>query len=334
MKIFQRNFCQLFLNLPASEEKLFKNIRNYMSMVDLNWQKSCQPASKEDIDRLEKTLVKRFGRGIPSSYRTYLELMGEEDGGLLSKQVDDPEFWNYFKGNNMAQGAVRYMEDIDEYRVQFEHNTQEPFPIPPFWNFYYTSYIGCGWGFSPKTEDPEQIIQADGTDIYFLTHDTFSKFLFYCTYRMIIDRIWNHCTKVYHSIRALSSKCQGRHCIWFCADCPKEWSDSGYAPLVHLLEEIENSYAIEECWFSSQKEFYLFDTDDTVTEIPYQFARYIGCHSMSNLTLSMQLEECGTDLSVRVLIFSEDFYLSKQLVNEILKQTTLNEDSLTIRCID
>ncbi len=303
-------------------------------MVDPSWQKSCQPAPKEDIDRLEKVLVERFGRGIPPSYRIYLELMGEEDGGLLSKQVDDLEFWNYFKGDNMAQGAVRYMEGIDEYRVQFERNSQKPFPIPPFWNFYYTSYIGCGWGFSPKTGDPDQIIQADGTDGYFLTHDTFSRFLFYGTYRAIVDQIWDHCTKFYHSIRALSNKCQGRHCIWLCAECPKEWCGSGYAPLVHFLEEIEDSYSIEECWFSSQKEFHLFDTDDTVTKIPYQFARYVGCHSMSNLTISMQLEEYSIDSTMRVLIFSEDAYLSKQLVDEILKRTTLIEDTFTIRCID
>lgn len=256
--------------------------------------------------------------------------MGEEDGGLLSSRVDDLEFWDYFEGDNMAQGAVRRMNCTDAG----SEKTPQNHAATPFWNFYYTMFAGCGWGFSPKTKYLDQIVQTDGTDDYFLTHDTFSKLLFYCTYRAIIDRIWEHCTKSYHSIRALSDKCQGRHCIWLCANCPKEWSIPGGTALVQFLEEIENTYSIEECWFSSQKEFYLFDTDDMVTEIPYQFARYVGCHAMSNFTLSIQVEEYSADSAIRVLLFSEDAFLSKQLVDEISRRTTIDQKNFVIRCMD
>ena len=55
---------------------------------------------------------------------------------------------------------------------------------------------------------------------------------------------------------------------------------------------------------------------------------------MSNLTISMRLEEYAMDSTMRFLIFSEDAYLSKQLVDEILERTTLVEGSFTIRCMD
>lgn len=323
-------FCML---PPASEEELFETIQAYMALADPNWLQSCKPAPKEDIEHLENTLLERFGRGIPSSYRTYLEWMGERDGGLVSEQVDDLEFWNYFRGDNMAQGAARHMEEIDEFRVLVERNTQKPFPIPPFWNFYYTMFTGWGCGFSPKTEAPDQIIQAGGIEDYFLTHDTFPKFLSYCTYETITDQIWMNSIEFDGPIYSLP-KGQGTHCVYMTVTCPREWNFPDPALAVAFLEEIEAACALEECWFSSQKELHLFDTDDTITEWPYEFARYVACQSFANLTVSMDFRRSGDDTRIRVTIVSQDSGCTKWLVDEILKRTTLIEGAFTIKCMD
>lgn len=334
MKILQQNFHELFMDIPASEDELFEKIQTYMSMADPEWWSCCKPAPKEDIERLEKMLLERFGRGIPPSYRTYLELMGEEDGGLLSRQVDDLEFWNYFKGDNMAQGAVRHVEEIDKLRGLIERNTQKPFPIPPFWNYYYTMYTGEGWGFSPKTENPDQIVQADGVEDYFLTHDTFSQFLFYCAYETITNEIWENSTEFDQPIYKLSSEHQGTHCVYLSASSPREWNFPDPTLLMCFLEEIEAACSLQECWFSSQKELHLSNIDETDSERRYDLARYVGCQSFANLTVSMRFERSYEDTMIQVWIISQDADCTQWLVNEILKRTTLNEGSLTIRCID
>lgn len=329
MKILQQNFRQLFMDIPDSEEDMFEKIQKYMSMADPAWLQTCKPASKLDIWRLEKTLVERFGRGIPSSYRIYLELMGKDDGGLVSLRVDDPEFWNYFKGDNMARGAAYFMKHIDEQIVRYGG------VFPPFWNFYYTMHAGCGWGFAPKVKCPDRIIESSGIDKYYLTHDTFLEFVFYCTYDAIIDRILDYGTAFTHSVNELPDKYQNMHSVWFYAVCPIEWDTSGYTPLVNFLQEVEHTCSIDECWFSSQKEFNLFDIYDNIHIGRYEFARYVGCHSTANLTVSVCFETSPGDRpEIQVRIISQDVRCTKQLVDEILKRTTLIEKSLTIRCID
>ncbi len=331
MEILQKNFYELFMEPPDSEEALFAAVQKDMALTDPDWLKRCKPAPKEDIEHLENTLLERFGRGIPSSYRIYLELMGERDGGLVSKQVDGPEFWNYFRGDNMAQGAVRHMEEIDELRVLIARNTQKPFPIPPFWNYYYTMFTGEGWGFSPKTEDPDQIVQADGIEDYFLTHDTFSQFLFYCVYETIPAQIWRNAAEFEGQLYSLPEE-QGIHCVYMSVTYPKEWSFPDPTLLVCFLEEIEAACSLEECWFSSRKELHLSDVDNIVTERPYKFARYVACQSFANLTVSMRFEEYYE--TIRVTIVSQDSGCTKWMVNEILKRTTLIEGAFTIKCME
>lgn len=249
--------------------------------------------------------------------------MGKDDGGLVSKQMDDLEYWNYFKGDNMARGALFDLEESDE-----EDGMES-------WNFYYAWLREYGLGFSPKTKCPEQIIQADGDEAFYFSHDTFSKFLFNCIYGTVADQIWYRSTKCEHPIYELPHEYQGIHCIWMSVKCPREWLIPKFDLLVHFLKEVEHSCSIEECWFSSQKELHLFDTNDVVTEIPYRFARYVGCHSTVNLTVHMYFERCCDDTTtIRVWIASQDGGCTKQLVDEILKRTVLIKNAFTIKYMD
>ncbi len=322
MKIFPQNFRRFFTEPPNSVEELFENITNCMYMIDQNWQSNCKPAPKEDIEYLDNFLVERFGRGIPASYRTYLELMGEEDGGLVSLKMDDPEFWNYFKGDNMAQGAVRYIEDLDKYSVQYERNTQKPCPISPIWNLYYTAFTGCGWGFSPKTKCSDQMIEAHGITDFFFTPDTFSQFLFYCVYASMINQIWKNSTEFYQPIYKLPSDIQNTCLCWMSLSCPREWSFPNSALLVNFLKEIEESCCIEECWFSSQKDLNLWNPDGTSSEYLYEFARYEGYQSFNDLSLSMKFERDCEETTIRAWIISQDTDSIRWVFDEISKRIT------------
>lgn len=341
IKMIKQDFRRLFMNPPGSEKELFENIKQDISMADPSWYSHCEPAPREDIWRLENALLKRFGQGIPSSYRTYLELMGEDDGGLVSCHIDDLEFWNYFKRKkNMAWGAVYHIERIDEQIAKSGRIAQRSTPMPPFWNFYYTIYAGIGWGFFQSEtgyleREPDQIVQVYGTDKFYFSHDSFSRFLFYCTYNVIAEQIWDHGTAFTHSINELPDEYQNMHSVWFYAVCPIEWDTPGYTPLVNFLQEVEHACSIDECWFSSQKDFNLFDIYDNIHIGQYEFARYIGCHSAANLTVSVCFETSPGDRpEIQVRIISQDVHCTKQLVDEISKQTILIEKSLTIRCID
>lgn len=329
MKILPQNFRQFFVEPPNSDEELIGNILGYMSMLDPKWLQNCKPASPEDIECLEKMLAERFVCNIPSSYKAYLESMGEEDGGLVSGHMEsDSEFWECFKGDNMAQGAMYHIEHINEQMAQGRRTSQEPKSIPPFWNFYYSMLAGQGWGFSPKAKYPDQIVQTSGIEQFYFSHDTFSKFLLYCAYDAITDRLWSDATE-------FCDLSDDTHGVWMTVKCPKAWFIPKANLLVHFLNEIEHCCSIDECWFSSQKEFNLFNTDGTVTEIPYEFARYVGWHSMGDLTVSMYFKGCYADcLEIGILIISQDAGYTKQLVDEISKRTTLIEKSFTIRCID
>lgn len=320
MKNLLQNLIYFFMEPPNSNAQLFENISTCMSMIDPSWQSSCKPATKEDIERLEKMLTERFGRGIPSSYRTYLELMGEEDGGLVSLAMDDPEFWNYFKGDNMADGAMHYIEELDKYKVQYERNTKTPCPISPIWNLYYTAFTGCGWGFSPKTKDPDQMIEAHGITDFFFTPDTFSKFLFRCVHGSMIDEILNNGTDCGQSIYQLPSGTNHTYVCWMLLSCPKEWSFPNSALLVNFLKEIEESCCIEECWFSSQKDLHLRNSDGTASEYLYEFARYEGYQSFNDLIVSMKFQQSCEETSIRAWIISQDTDSIKWIFDEITKR--------------
>ena len=307
----KNNIFSLFMYPPNSVEKLFTRIKQSISIFEPSWCLKLKPAPEEEIHQLEKMLIRKYGKKLPLSIKTYLQQMGEDDGGLVSQSVDyELEYWNYFKGHNMAEGIRENAEDAEMERHIKQILNESP-NIPPFWYFYYTMLTGEGWGFSPATKSPDQIIETHENNFYF-AHDTFSKLLFYFAYLYIQQRITNY-SSMSRYIRSME----------FCAECSNEWSDIGYPKLVDFLIELERTFSIRECWFSGNKEFNLFDAKDTITNTEYGFSRYVGSHTMSDLIISVRYYQN----KIYVNIIWRDDFCTKQIVDAILQQVKLQSVS-------
>ena len=331
----QYDFPSLFVHPPNSERELFSNINRYISLFEPMGKLKIKPAPPKDIQQLEQIVISKFGQAIPSSYKAYLERMGEEDGGLVSHVMDcDLEYWNYFKGYNMARGAKHKIDDV-KMRVHIEHILNSSPVAPPFWYFYYTMLTGVGWGFSSEGTPPDQIVETHGNRFYF-SHDTFTKLLFYCAYIFVEDYVDNHSTVLGYGVDSmdfLPCETEGSYSIRFRAECAKEWLAPGHAPLVNFLSEIETQFSIEECWFSGNKEFNLFDAKDDITSINYSFSRYVGVHVPSNLAIRINyIQSYGPEVLVSVLC--QNVCYAKQIVDSILQQVKLKKGSFRVLFID
>ena len=72
-------------------DKLFKRLYDYIEPFDSDWKNRIKPASKDMMDNYIKAAGLQLGNyaeRIPASYLKFLELMGEDDGGLISQRYD------------------------------------------------------------------------------------------------------------------------------------------------------------------------------------------------------------------------------------------------------
>lgn len=308
---------------PASGEEEFNNIKHFVSIFESRMLLQLKPSPETSIQKLEKLVEQEFGQGIPLPYRIYLQHMGGEDGGLLSRFLDYRlKEWNGFKKGNMAQGAQEFIEKskIPSYIHEKSSAT------PPFWYFYYGSLAEVGWGFSPITKNPNQLIMTDGRDFYF-TYDTFSKMLFFSTYIWGMRWVDEHSLILEYSEQTLSSGLHGFFLASLIAYCPQKWALPGHALLVDFLKELESQFSFEECWFSGNKEFDLVDADGNISGVSDGFSRYVGLHTTSDLTICVRYFSFYKP-SIRVDIMGQDIGFIKQIVSTILQQVELREISL------
>ena len=86
------------------------------------------------------------------------------------------------------------------------------------------------------------------------------------------------------------------------------------------------------------KEFCLFDTNNQPTDTDNFFARYAAFHASSGLTFYItyfgtSTHGTGTQ-SIRVTLLSEDLRLTKQIIDAILQQAEIEENSLKFTGLD
>ena len=67
-------------------DDLFKNLYDYIEPFDTNWKKRLKPASKKLITQfIETSRIGEYVDRLPLSYFQFLEKMGRDDGGLISR---------------------------------------------------------------------------------------------------------------------------------------------------------------------------------------------------------------------------------------------------------
>lgn len=117
----------------------------------------------------------------PPAFRQYLLEMGTEDGGILSRHMGE-EWRGDQNGLNTASRTKHYMEYKTRMGRGFEDFVQDRSPgCPPFWNFFHAALAEQTCGFSPCTDDPDELVHSDAWRFYYPQY-TFSKLLFYCAY--------------------------------------------------------------------------------------------------------------------------------------------------------
>lgn len=326
----------LFTCPPGSKVELFRKVEQCISIFEPERIQNLKPAPEEDIQALEQLVKKKYGCSLPPSYKLYLQKMGEEDSNILSRHMGyDLKDCQSFR--NMADGTKYWIdftfrtftfrgEIIETIEEVVEHRTPGH---PPFWIFFYEALAELTYGFSPATDEPDELIMTVGWHFCY-PHDTFSKLLFFCAYCDLWRWVLANGREMKYKADTFSSGLSCLHALLFHADCPPEWTVIGQAPLAAFLRKLEEKYSLEPCWFSGKKEFCLLDLENCPTEELYPFNRYVAFHADFGLTICIEYYEP----EIQVVIFSEDLSLTKQISDAILEQTQLEEDSVNFRQLD
>ena len=326
----------LFTSPPITEIALFHKVKQCISIFEPERIQNFKPAPEKDIQALEQLVKKKYGCSLPPSYKLYLQKMGEEDSNTLSRCMgydlkDCPSFRNmadrtkYWVDFTFCTFTFRG-EIIETIEEVVEHRTPGH---PPFWIFFYESLAELSYGFSPATDEPDELIMTVGWHFCY-PHDTFSKLLFFCAYCDVWRWVLANGRAMKYKADTFSSGISCLHVLLFHADCPPKWTVIGQAPLAAFLRELEEKYSLEPCWFSGKKEFCLFDLKNCPTEELYLFNRYVAFHADFGLTICIEYYEP----EIQVVIFSEDLSLTKQISDTILEQTRLEVDSVNFRRLD
>lgn len=317
------NFHRLFSCPPNSEAELFSNIKRCISITDPEWGKRLKPDLATDILHLEELVMQEYGMPLPPAYKMYLSQMGAMDGGLLSQSITY-ELASFY--GHMAAGAVDYIKKTHE-----KYATEKVPDKRPMWYFAYSQFAGNGWGFSPTGKTPDQIAVYNGhTHAY--ANETFSKLLFYFAFRYMLAKAHSYCEEINdqtfkYLAGSYSPEAYACHMVNFAAEYPKEWTSSGHAPLINFLSKLEHEFSLQECWFSVNKKFNLFDADGQETIDPWEFSRYIGSSTTSDMIISIQnYYNSGANYPLwgKVHILSQDMNLTKQATDWILQRLKLS----------
>ena len=107
-------------------DSIFARLSYYIGLFDNAWKEQIRPASAEQIKKLrEVSQLGRYGIELPRAYKIYLEMMGVDDGGLLSK------FFN---------GGTADIEDIIQIYNNLYESEPEALDTP------YQTIFWCDWG--------------------------------------------------------------------------------------------------------------------------------------------------------------------------------------------
>lgn len=296
-------------------------------MFDPEWVTKLKPAPAKDILHLEELVMQRYGTPLPASYKMYLQKMGTADDGLFSDALTY-EISRFY--GCMAYGAADWIEDhADGYRNWALQTLPN---IPQFWLFAQSQFSGEGWGFSPNTPIPDQIIKTHSIPFAY-TSDTFSKLLFYFAFSYMFSSAGHHGEELNNKTfkylaESYSPEAYDCHRVIFYVKYPQEWAVPGHTALITFLTELEKEFSLEECWFSGNKKFNLFDANGQETEYPWEFSRYVGVHTTSDLIISIDngyAAGVNYPISGGVRIISQDMPCTKQIVDKILQRFELSQ---------
>lgn len=146
---------------PQNGEEMFQELYNYIDRFNKKWKETIRPASKESMESLKAVAeIQKWCSDFPESYRIFLETMGENDGGLLSKSLI---------------GTSNIMEIIDLYE-EFHKFYPNVFDVPYF--TFFQKEMGEELAFDLSAVGKSNILETDCGEVINVCSENFEKLLF------------------------------------------------------------------------------------------------------------------------------------------------------------
>lgn len=148
-------------------DSIFARLSHYIGLFDNTWKEQIRPASAEQIKKLrEVSQLGRYNIELPRAYKIYLEMMGVDDGGLLSK------FFN---------GGTADIEDIIQIYNNLYESEPEALDTP------YQIIFWCDWGgnvfIDLSGNHGDNILVVYQGETYNVVSESFEKMIFQAAFK-------------------------------------------------------------------------------------------------------------------------------------------------------
>lgn len=210
----------------SDETNLFYNLSNYINQFNKEWLKKIKPASNTSIELLKiVSEVQKWREEFPKPYYMFLEMMGENDGGLLSGSLI---------------GTANIIEIIDLYE-EFHKFSPEVFGTP--YLSFFQREMGGELSFDLSGKYAKNILETDSGELFRINSESFEKLLFQSAFNQF-ERFDNY-------IEFSSSLNQLQKAIYI-----QEKKD-----LFELMDIVAKNYRLEKAWFSDEKHYIAMGLD-------------------------------------------------------------------------
>ncbi|MEY8330364.1 hypothetical protein AALB81_13730 [Lachnospiraceae bacterium 48-33] len=220
-------------------DELFKRLYDYIEPFDSDWKTRIKPASKEMMDSYIKAAelsLGNYAERIPASYLKFLELMGEDDGGLISQRYD-----------TVVDMVATNINEVIEWLDEDGEEKMLPFYI----GIHVITYVM--W-IDLEKENNKRILGTYDDDYknFIRVSESFEKYLFQCAFAHIAE----YAFKEYFSLQKSD--------VYAIAKCQNITPEKLHKKIIHFIEE----YGIKENWFS-EPDYYIGQSKDTTFCIKY-----------------------------------------------------------------
>lgn len=162
----------------GSIETIFERLQQYITPVDLEWEKKIKPAKKCDIEKVYKlSRMQEIDVSFPAAYVEYLNKMGECDGEILLSGL--------YNAKSDLNTILRYYEELE---IDSDIEDPDIIELTSPSNYLFAYNDECDYGYYITTKDNgKQIITSGDEEKYNLEYfsEDFEKLLFqnaYLTY--------------------------------------------------------------------------------------------------------------------------------------------------------
>lgn len=216
--LMSTNKNNLFPMEEGQMEDIYIKLFEFIDKYDTGWKHKIKPATEEQIEKLlEISRIREHNWQLPQVYRQYLEIMGQNDGGLLSKIM---------LGETDINNIIDIFAEYDIYDPEFFEKGVFPF---------CSQDTGVELAFVYKTEADQGIWRTEGGQVFDRESESFEKLLFQCAFMKF----------VFHRLTISYGTAQ--------SDLNVAMKRNNISNLFLVVNEIAEKYGMSKAWFSDER---------------------------------------------------------------------------------